>query len=70
MKAKRGMTGMEVRGSAGELCMTWGAEPLSAWTKACAKHPALRSTCTFLSPARYLRSQLVIQPKYQRKLED
>ena len=38
VKAERGMTGME-GGSAGELCMTQGGEPLSARTKACARQP-------------------------------
>lgn len=38
VKAKRGMTGTE-GGSAGELCMTQGGEPLSARTKACARQP-------------------------------
>lgn len=38
MKAERGMTGTE-GGSAGELCMTQGGEPLSAWTKAYARQP-------------------------------
>lgn len=35
---ERGMTGTE-GGSAGELCMTQGGEPLSARTKACARQP-------------------------------